>query len=82
MENGGEFLSDLIKAGVFSVLNNLDKSDKGPWTWIDRKDNNIKSCLDIAIALAALVPYVANVEVDRQILNTTRSVIKKNDMIT
>ena len=82
VSNGGEFLRDLIKTGDFTILNNLDKSDKGPWTWIDRKDNNIKSCLDIAIASTALVPYVVNFEVDRERKFTPRRVIKKKDMIT
>ena len=45
---GGEFLRELIKTGDFTILNNLDKSDKGSWTWIDRKGNNTKSCLYIA----------------------------------
>ena len=67
---------------VQQFLNNLDKSDKGPWTWIDRKDNNIKSCLDIAIASTALVPYVVNFEVDRERKFTPRRVIRKKDMIT
>ena len=77
VSNSGEFLRDLIKTGDFTILNNLDKSDKGPWTWIDRKDNNIKSCLDIAIASTALVPYVVNFEVDRERKFTPRRVIKK-----
>ena len=49
------FLRNLIITSDFIVLNNLEKSDKGPWTWMDRNDNNIKSCLDIAKASTALL---------------------------
>ena len=82
VSKGGKFLRELIKTGDFTILNNLDKSDKGPWTWIDRKDNNTKSCLDIAIASMALVPHVVNFEVDRERKFTPRRVIRKKNMIT
>ena len=79
--NGGEFLKNLFSTGDFTVLNNLEKSDKGPWTWIDRKENNIKSFLDNGTAMAALVPHVVNIQVDRERKYTPSRVIK-HDMVT
>ena len=42
VSKGGEFLREMIKSGGFTFLNNMDKSDKGPWTWIDRKDKTLR----------------------------------------
>ena len=37
-----------------------------PWTWVDRSNNSIKSCLDLGIVSAGLVPFVNTFNVDKE----------------
>ena len=72
---GGKLIRNLIKNHLYIVINNLDLVKDGPWTWVDRKDSNVKSCLDIGIMSAALLPYLTEVEVDINKKFTPRRVI-------
>ena len=55
VSHGGQLIRNMIKSGSYILVNNLDIVEGGPWTWVDRKDNNIKSCLDLAIISASLL---------------------------
>ena len=61
---GGRFIRDMIKESFYILINNLDIVEGGPWTWVDRQDSNIKSCLDLGIISVSLMPYVTKVQVD------------------
>ena len=54
----------------------------GPWTWVDRRDTNRKSCLDLGIMLISLIPYLKKVEVDTEKKITLRRVVKKSKITT
>ena len=53
---GGQLLREFIKDKNLSILNN--KANGGPWTWVQRGKDWIKSCLDLAIGSQNLLPFV------------------------
>ena len=73
---GGRLIRNFLKSRPYTVLNNLDSAKDGPWTWVDRQNNNIKSCLDLVIASDCLMPFVSLVWVDRERKFTPRRVLK------
>ena len=74
---GGRLIRDLIKNQLYIVINNLDITKGGPWTWVDRQDNKIKSCLDIGIMSVSLQPYLTKVIVDTDRKFTPKRVITR-----
>ena len=74
---GGKLIRNMVKDGLYVVINNLDLVVGGPWTWVDRQDSNRKSCLDIAIISQSLIPYLTKVVIDADRKFTPRRVIKK-----
>ena len=67
----------MVKDGFYVVINNLDLFVGGPWTWVDRQDSNIKSCMDIGIISQSLIPNLTNVAIDADKKFTPRRVMKK-----
>ena len=55
-------IRDMIMEEEYIILNNM--ATGGPWTWAQRGKENVKSCLDIAIASRNLLPYVKSVTID------------------
>ena len=72
-------IRELIKDKSYTIFNNLDTADDGPWTWIDRKNKQTKSCLDLAIASDSLLLYVTLVWVDRENKFTPRRVLRNKN---
>ena len=55
----------------------------GPWTWVKRGNETIKSCLDIAIASRNLLPFVKSVTIDKERKFTPkRVIIKKGEYLS
>ena len=54
----------------------------GPWTWVDRSNPGVRSCLDLAIVSAGLRPFVKTVVVDREQEFTPRRVRRTRRGVT
>ena len=63
---GGQLVRDLLASRKYFLLNNLSSSKGGPWTWTDRSNPRIKSCLDLGIVSASLLPFVKTFQVDSE----------------
>ena len=79
---GGTLIRKLVQECQYVVINNLDLVVGGPWTWVDRQDSSRKSCLDLGIMSASLLPFLSKVEIDKERKITPRRVIKKKKNIT
>ena len=66
----------------YVLINNLDIVQGVPWTWVGRLDSTRKSCLDLGIVSASLVPFVVNVIVDVDRKFTPRRVIQRKKKMT
>ena len=74
---GGELVREFIKENNLSILNNL--AEGGPWTWVQRGKDWIRSCLDLAICSPNLLPFVNKMVIDKDKQFTPRRVIwRKN----
>ena len=73
---GGQMVRDQMKEKNCIILNN--RAEGGPWTWIQRGKESVKSCLDLAICSRDLVPFVKTVVIDNKRQFTPRRVIWKN----
>ena len=76
VSHGGQLIRDMIKDKDYVMLNNM--AIGGPWTWVQRGKESIRSCLDIGIASRNLVPFVKSVIIDENRQFTPRRVIRKN----
>ena len=75
---GGELIREhMLKTGEFVLLNNLSLTEGGPYTWVQPGKEEVKSCLDLALASANLAPFVRNVVIDKDRKFTPRRVIRK-----
>ena len=79
---GGQLVRNLIMTDRYVLINNLDIVQGGPWTWVDRQDSTRKSCLDLGIVSASLVPFVVNVIIDVDRKFTPRRVIQRKKKMT
>ena len=55
---GGQLVRDLLSTNKYILLNGLSIAEGGPWTWVDRSNSEVKSCLDLGIVSAGLLPFV------------------------
>ena len=78
---GGQLIRNLIKDGLYILINNLDIVEGGPWTWVDRRDNRRRSCLDLAIISISILPYLTKMEIDTERKITPRRVTKTKNGI-
>ena len=80
---GGNLIRDLPATKRFILLNNLPLAKGGPWTWVDRSNNSVKSCLDIGIISAGLLPFVKSFQIDNEQKFTPRRLRKtKNGIVS
>ena len=63
---GGELVRELLEDERYFLLNNSVVAEGGPWTWTSRADQTVKSCLDLCILSANLMPYAKKMLVDSQ----------------
>ena len=61
---GGEHLREMLKENKMVLVNGLELTQGGPWTWESRADPNKKSCLDLVMVSEDLIPYVSSLLVD------------------
>ena len=61
---GGQLLRDLFSSKKYILINSLPLAEGGPWTWVDRSNNEVKSCLDLGIMSAGLLPFLTTFVVD------------------
>ena len=61
---GGQLVRELLEEQEYVLLNSIPQAEGGPWTWISWADSNIKSCIDLVIVSADLLPYVSSLVVD------------------
>ena len=78
---GGQLVRQLLEGGEYVQLNNLDIVVGGPYTWQDPADGSRKTCLDLVIGSAGLVPYVSKIEIDSERKFTPKRVVIKNGEI-
>ena len=62
---GGHFVRELLENGDYILANNLEGTTGGPWTWFCRGDGQSKSCLDLVIFSADLLPYFESMKIDK-----------------
>ena len=73
---GGSLIRDLLATSKYILLNSLPIAKGGPWTWVDRSNTSVKSCLDIGIISAGLLPFVTDFQVDKEQKFTPRRLRK------
>ena len=75
-------MRDLLATQRYVLLNFLPLVQGGPWTWVDRSNPGVRSCLDLAIVSAGLQPFINTVVVDREQEFTPRRVRRTRKGIT
>ena len=55
---------ELLETGEYILGNSTDKVEGGPWTWVSRADNSVRSCIDLVIMSADLGPYLKRIVID------------------
>ena len=70
-------IRELLRTKEYVLLNNLPLTTGGPFTWEQPGKEEVKSCLDLAIASAGLVPFVKTMVIDSERKFTPRRVTKK-----
>ena len=61
---GGQLVRELLEDGEYILANNSEKTKGGPWTWVCRGDGSVKSCIDLVIFSADLLPYFQSMLID------------------
>ena len=61
---GGQLIRDLLATNKYVLLNSQPMAEGGVWTWVDRSNPSVKSCLDLGIVSAGLLPFVTTFRVD------------------
>ena len=74
---GGQLIREMVKEQNYITLNNM--AEGGPWTWIQRGKESIKSCLDLAYASSNLLPFIKSIVIDKDRKFTPKRVIWKNN---
>ena len=75
---GGQLIREqLLETGDFTLLNSLELCQGGPFTWQQAGKGEVKSCLDLALASANLLPFVKCMIIDKERDFTARRIIKK-----
>ena len=73
---GGQLIREMVEVNNYICLNNL--AEGGPWTWVQRGKEEVKSCLDLAYASQNLMPFIKSIKLDKDKEFTPRRVIWKN----
>ena len=75
MSYGGQHIRDIVKEKDYVILNNMAVGR--PWTWVQRGNELVRSCLDIAIGSRKLPPFVKSIIIDKDKQFKPRRVIRK-----
>ena len=75
---GGHLIRELLESGEYFLANNSDKTTGGPWTWVCRGNGNSRSCIDLVIFSADLLPYFSSMVIDNK-HNFSPSRVKTKD---
>ena len=84
---GGQLVRDLLEQEQegqeeeeqrkeYFLLNSSNMAEGGPWTWVSRADSLIRSCIDLCIVSANLMPYVTKVVIDSKQLFCAKKVVR------
>ena len=85
---GGQLVRDLLEQEQegqeeeeehkkeYFLLNSSNIAEGGPWTWVSRADSSIRSCIDLCIVSANLMPYVTKVVIDSKQLFCAKKVVR------
>ena len=60
---GGQLIRDMVKDRNYITINNL--AEGGPWTWVQRGKESVRSCLDLAYASQNLLPFIKCMVIDK-----------------
>ena len=74
---GGQLIREMVEENNYKCLNNMAVG--GPWTWVQRGKESVRSCIDLAYASSNLLPFIKTVVIDKEKKFTPRRVVwKKN----
>ena len=78
---GGQLVRELLEEGEYFLANNSDLAVGGPWTWICRGNGKVRSCIDLVIFSADLLPYFKSLLIDtKHEFSPARSKMKDGKM--
>ena len=77
VRSGGQLIRDLVSTGEYVLMNNLSLTRGGPWTRVCPSDGKL-SCLDLALASQALMPFIREMQVDSIREYAPRRVVTKD----
>ena len=60
----------------YFLLNASNMAIGGPWTWVSRADSSVRSCIDLCIVSANLMPFVTKVEIDSKQQYCAKKVVR------
>jgi len=84
---GGRMLrEELLQGGEYVLLNGLEGKESrvevvgGPWTWVQPgREEEVKSCLDLVIVSASLLPFVKRMVIDSSRKFTPRRLMRRKE---
>ena len=80
VSHGGQLIRDMVQENNYVTLNNI--ATGGPWTWVQRGKELVRSCLDLAYASRNLMPFIKCMVIDNERKFTPKRVIWKNKKFT
>ena len=80
VSHGGQLIREMVKEYKYVNLNNMAVG--GPWTWVQRGKESVKSCLDLAYASENILPFIKCVLIDKDKKFTPRRIIWKGGKFT
>ena len=79
---GGELVRELVASEEFILVNNSEVARGGPFTRWDPSDETKKSCIDLVLASANLMPFIRELVIDKERTFTPMRVIPKGNSLT
>ena len=87
---GGKLIrEELLESGEYVLVNGLAGRGGGvevvggPWTWCQPgREEEVKSCLDLVIVSASLLPFITRLVIDSSREFTPRRVMRRRDGVT
>ena len=78
VSHGGSLIRELLEQEEqeYFLLNAWEEAEGGPWTWVSRADGAVKSCIDLVILSANLMPYLTKMQVDSEQKFCSKKVIR------
>ena len=81
---GGKLVKTFLKSDKYVLVNATEKAEGGPFTRYDPSDpknDNLKSCLDLAIVSKNLFRYVEKLIIDKRLALTPGRAISKSKLV-